>query len=336
MTNLTVKFGSCVLTSAVLFAAQPSRAEVTFASKNLTLIVGFTPGGTADADGRFVARHIGKHLPGTPAIIVQNRPGAGGITSVNLAYSSGRPDGLTLYQLSGGHFLQQLAGSKAVRFDLAQFEVVGAWLRSTYVLSVNAAGPFTSVEAIRNAKAPPRIGTQGLGTTTYTYAVAWSGALGFRAELIRGYEGNAQSLALERGEIDARTTTVSNMMERGSSWMEAFPAVVQSGPKRNRDLPNVPTVEELTSDPGPLWRIINGSLTVDRPYVLAPNTPAQITAIYRRAWEDMLVDPDFVKEATARHWQITPTSHAELEALYRRPLSEYPSDVLAKLKEIFP
>lgn len=326
----------CIFAMSVSVSIQHCQAEVTFEGKSIIVMVGFEPGGTADADGRMIARHLGKYLPGNPSVVVQNRPGAGGINSVNLAYSSGRPDGLTIYQLSGAHLLQQLAGSRSVRFDLGRMPVVGAWLRSSYVLTVRGDGPYTSVDAIRKAKVPPRIGTQGIGTGTYSYAVGWGAALRLNVELLRGYEGNAQTLALQRGEIDARTTTVSNMAERGADWMRAYPAIVQSGPQRDPDLPDVATVDEIAADPGPLWTVINGSLSVDRPYALAPGTPIEISAVFRRAWKEMLVDSNFVADAKAMHWRVAPTSFADLEALYRRPASDYGSDVISRIKELFP
>jgi tripartite-type tricarboxylate transporter receptor subunit TctC len=169
-----------------------------------------------------------------------------------MAYEIAKPNGLSIYQLASGHVLQQLVGSSAVKFDLSKMPILGAWLRSTYVLSVRSASPYQSIEDIRKAVQPPQIGTQGLGTGTYIYTVARQKALGIKFKLVTGYEGAEQTLALERGEIDGRTDTAASMVRRGPKWLAMAPPLVQNGPGRDPLLPKVPTVDELNPNPGSL------------------------------------------------------------------------------------
>ena len=148
-------------------------AAAYYEGKTITLIVPFAPGGGADTDARMIAQHFGRFIDGSPKLVVQNSPGAGGIKAINMAYSVTKPDGLTFFQLSTAHILQQLTGSDAVKFDLSKMPILGGWLHSTYVLSVRAATGIKTVDDIRKAASPLQLGTQGLGTGTYIYTVGW-------------------------------------------------------------------------------------------------------------------------------------------------------------------
>jgi tripartite-type tricarboxylate transporter receptor subunit TctC len=314
----------------------PTEAADFYDGKTISLVVGFAPGGMADADGRLVAQYLGRHIPGTPRLIVQNQPGAGGINAINVAYQAPRPDGLAIYQLASGHALQQLSGSESIKFDLSRMPILGAWLRSTYVLAVRADSGLKTIADIRAAKEPPRIGTQGLGTGTYAYTIGWQRALGIAFKLVTGYEGNEQTLALERGEIDGRTDTAASLLQRPADWMQRFPALVQNGPDRSPDLPGVPSVYDLNPKPGVLFETVNQALSVDRPYVLSPGTPADRVGILRQAWDAMLRDPALIADAERLHWRIVPTSYEKMEAFYRKAVSDTPPDVIKELKELFP
>jgi tripartite-type tricarboxylate transporter receptor subunit TctC len=320
--------------AALCFAAGASAAPY-YDGKTITLVVAFAPGGMADQDGRMIAQYLGGHIPGHPKIVVQNMPGAGGLKAINAAYQIARPDGLSIYQLASGHFLQQLVGSEAVKFDLSKMPILGAWLHSTYVLSIRSAA-FKSIDDMRNAKTLPQIGTQGLGTGTYIYTVAWEKALGITFKLVTGYEGNEQTLAVERGEIDGRTDTAAAIVQRGAAWMAMAPPLVQNGPDRDPLIPNVPTVNDLNPKPGIFWDTINQALSMDRPYVLSPGTPAERLKELRQAWGTMLKDPKFKADAARRKWRIVPTSYGTVETFYRTAASGTPPDVVAELKALFP
>jgi tripartite-type tricarboxylate transporter receptor subunit TctC len=306
-----------------------------YEGKTITLVIPFKPGGTADADGRMVAQYLGRHIPGNPQFVVQNMPGAGGVKAINIAYEIAKPDGLSIYQLASGHFLQQLVGSSAIKFDLSKMPILGAWLHSTYVLSVRSASPYKSIVDIRKAKNPPQIGTQGLGTGTYIYTVAWQKALGIKFRLVTGYEGAEQTLALERGEIDGRTDTAASIVRRGPKWMAMAPPLVQNGPDRDPLIPDVPTVNDLNPNPGVFWDTINQALSMDRPYVLPPKTPPVQLKELRNAWSEMLKDKAFIADAAKRKWRIVPTSYEKVESFYGKA-KDIPPDVIEQLKALFP
>lgn len=87
----------------LIFLASPSlSAESPFyQGKNLTFLINFAAGGPTDIEGRIVARHLAKHIPGNPTIIVQNMPGAGGVTGINFLGEAAKRDGLTMGYFTG-------------------------------------------------------------------------------------------------------------------------------------------------------------------------------------------------------------------------------------------
>lgn len=308
-----------------------------YEGKRINLIVGFAPGGSADLDGRLVSQYLAKHIEGHPNIIVQNMPGAGGLKAINLAYNTAAPDGMAFYQLASGHYLQQLAGSSTIQFDLSKMPILGAWTRSSYVLVVRT-DKFKSIEEMRAAKEPPIIATQGIGTGTYIYTIAWQRALGLNFKLVTGYGSAEQDLAIERGEVDGRTNSAKGIFESNPHWIAknfALP-LVQGGPVKDPLIPNVPTVQELNPNPGAFFETINEGLSVARPYVLTPGTPLDRLTALRSGWAAMLKDKDFIAEAERRGFEFVPTPHEQVEAFYKKVITQAAPDVVSTLQTLFP
>jgi len=322
--------------SLAVSGAAKAQSDNYYAGKRVNVVIGFSVGGTADADGRLIAQFLGRHIPGKPNVVAQNMPGAGGLTSINTAYNVAQPDGLSLYQLGSGHYLQQLAGSSVVRFDISKMPVLGSWTRSTYALIVRT-DKFKSLEDIRKSPTPPAIGTQGLGTGTYLFSLVWQHALGIKLNLVSGYEGAAQDLAIERGEIDGRTNTTETISRANPHWLrDGFVQVIAvSGNQRDPLIPDAPTVRELVANPGPLFETIDEGLSAARPYVLPPNTPPAHVATLRKAWNDMMADKDFVNELEKRKFKFIPVKGEELEAFYKRVIADTPAEVIDILKANF-
>jgi tripartite-type tricarboxylate transporter receptor subunit TctC len=319
--------------SAAALAAHANAADF-YEGKRINIIVGFASGGSADGDGRLIARYLGRHIPGNPTIIVQNMPGAGGLKAINLAYHGTNPDGLTIYQLASAHYIQQLVGSNAAQFDLSKMPILGAWTRSTYVLVVS--DKYKTIEDMRNAKEPIIIGSEGMGSGTYVFTVAWQRALGIKFKLITGYGSAERTLAVERGEIEGRTETVGNIVRGDPLARKKAPPRVQSGTTRSPLMTDVPTVYEVNPNPGAFFEAINEGLSVSRPYVLSPGTPPDRLAVLRTAWQDMLKDPTFISEIDKQGWEFVPTPYDQVESFYKKVIKDTPPDVIEELKVLFP
>lgn len=329
--------GACVVAVSLLFGSalsSPSQAADYYEGKRINLIVGFASGGSADGDGRLIARHLGSHIPGHPNIIVQNMPGAGGLKAINMAYQEGAPDGLTIYQLASAHYIQQLVGSSAVAFDLSKMPILGAWTRSDYVLVVS--DKYKTIEDMRKAKEPIIIGSERMGSGTYVFTIAWQKALGLKFKLVTGYGSAERTLAVERGEIEGRTETVGNILRSDPELRKHAPPRAQSGTVRSHLMPDVPTVYEINPNPGAFFETVNEGLSISRPYVLSPGTPADRLAVLRKAWQDMLEDRTFISEVERQGWEFVPTPYDQVENFYKKAIANTPPDVIAELKVLFP
>jgi tripartite-type tricarboxylate transporter receptor subunit TctC len=324
------------LAALVMGAALASAGHAAdyYDGKRISIVVGFASGGSADGDARTIARHLGNYIPGHPAIIVQNMPGAGGLKAINMAYQEGAPDGLTIYQLASAHYIQQLVGSSAVAFDLSKMPILGAWTRSDYVLVVSE--KYKSIEDMRKAKNPIIIGSERMGSGTYVFTIAWQKALGLKFKLVTGYGSAERTLAVERGEIEGRTETVGNILRGDPELRKHAPPRVQSGTQRSPLMPDVPTVYEINPHPGAFFETVNEGLSISRPYVLSPGTPPDRLAVLRKAWQDMLNDRVFITEVQKQGWEFVPTRYDQVEAFYKKAITDTPPEVIEELKTLFP
>ena len=191
-------------------------AQATFyQGKTIRIIVGNLPGDTHDLFARAYSRHMGKHIAGNPAIIVQNMPGAGGMIAANHVYNVAKPDGLTLGSPSPALYYAQLIGSKEAKFNWPKFNFIGAPERNGHLLFMRADTPYKTLDDIRNAKTPPRCAATGVGTSGHDMPKLFEEMIGLKFNLITGYPGGAEmDLAIERGEAQCRAITIAAFFAR--------------------------------------------------------------------------------------------------------------------------
>jgi len=134
----------------------PIAAPSFYEGKALRIIVGLAPGGGFDTYARLLARHLGRHIPGNPSIVVENMTGAGGLIAANHLYRVAKPDGLSLAHFPGTLVLGQVLGQPGIEFDARKFEFIGAAVREEVVCSMTRASNITSVEQWMAAKNPIR------------------------------------------------------------------------------------------------------------------------------------------------------------------------------------
>ena len=120
--------------------------ESFYRGKTVRIVVGFTAGGGFDVYSRAIARHMTRHIPGHPTIIVENMPGAGSLISANYLYKIAKPDGLTIGHFIGGLLLSQVLGQKGIEFDARKFEYLGAPVNEHPVCALTKASGVTSLE----------------------------------------------------------------------------------------------------------------------------------------------------------------------------------------------
>jgi tripartite-type tricarboxylate transporter receptor subunit TctC len=333
------------LSGMVLMAgvAQASTHEV-FKDKTIRLVVGYSAGGAMDDWARFVARHLGKHISGNPDIVVQNMPGAGGITAANYLFNIAKPDGLSLGVVNPALYNDQLIGSKEVKFDWPKFVWIGSPEKVDQVLFIRTDFPAKTLDDLRNTAEPPRCAATARAGLAYFLPKLLEEGLGIKVSMVLGYGGGGEmNLAMEKEEIHCRAGTVSAYVGREPTrtWIKKgfVRALVQSGAKRYAKLPDVPTLYELMETHKTpeatkrLARVLLSSGDLGRPFIGPPATPADRVKILRDAFSKTMNDPALLADAQKRRWDLAPSSGEELETTAKEIMVQPPA-VIERMKRL--
>jgi tripartite-type tricarboxylate transporter receptor subunit TctC len=177
--------------------------EAFYKGKTIRLVVGLAPGGGYDLYSRVIGRHMGKHIPGNPTIVVENMAGAGSVIAANHMYKAAKPDGLTIGHILGGLFLQQLLGNPAIEFDGRKFEYLGVPAQDHFLIGLSKATGITSFESWMASKKPVKLGGVSPGGATDDVPKVLEATLGLPIKVVSGYKGTGPiRLAFEAGEVD--------------------------------------------------------------------------------------------------------------------------------------
>jgi tripartite-type tricarboxylate transporter receptor subunit TctC len=341
------RFLSLALFIGIAFSFhQPAYAQSNFfQGKTIRVVVGFTPGGFYDRWGRLLARYMPKYISGNPEIIVQNMPGAGSVTATNYVYSVAKPDGLTWGMPSAGIYLDQLVGRKEVQFDVRKFTWIGSPVREPMILYMRSDAPYKSLADIRNAKEPPRCGSTGTVSTDYILARLLEETLPpLKINTVLGYPGGSEiDLAVEKGEVICRGMTASPFFGREPflTWQKKnfVRVLVFSGAKRDPRMPDVPTLNEIFEKekvPENSRRVAEVIMAADsfgRPVFATPGTPLDRANALRRAFDQVMKDPELLAEAEKGKMDVDPQSGEDLAKLANRVMTQ-PPDVIARVKKL--
>ena len=292
-----------------------------YKGKTIRLIVAFSAGGGYDTYSRTIARHLGKYIPGSPTVVVDNMTGAGGFIHANYMFKQAKPDGLTIGNNSGGLFLQQVMGAKGIEFDGKKFEYIGAPAVDHLTCAISKASGVTSIEKWFASKEPVRFGGVGPGGFASDLPRVLQAALGLPVKVIDGYKGTSDiRLATESGELagsclswDSYKTTWRKQIESGDVNI-----IIQAMPKKHPELANVALAMDYAKSDEAKRLIKHGAhdLAVSaRPYFLAPGTPRARVQVLRKAFADALRDPELLAEAKKASFVIEHISGEDLEAI---------------------
>ena len=310
-----------------------------YQGKTIRMIVGFTAGGGYDAYTRTLGRHLGKHIAGNPAIIVENMPGAGSMISANYTFKAARPDGLTVGHFIGGLFLQQLLGKAGIEFDAAKFQYVGVPAQDNFVLGISKSMGIADLDAWLASKKVVKFGGVATGSGTDDFPNLLRATIGLPAQMVSGYKGTADvRLAFNSGEVAG----LSNSWESTkSTWRKELESgdlqlMLAATLKPHPELPKLPLAinyaktEEAKRLISTVARVHGPTV---RPYVLPPDTPKDRVDILRKAFMDTMKDPEFLAEAKKANLDINPEDGATLESNVKEILKLEPA-LVSKLKEI--
>jgi len=314
-----------------LVTLRRARAADYFRGRTLTMIVGFAPGGGVDSQARTIARHLVRFIPGQPAMVVQNMEGAAGAVAANYV-NRAAADGLTISTPGRSWFIEGVVRGPAIGFDPTRFTYIGSAGGSNSVAYVRAA---TGIRSLADLKAAPRTITFGsLAATTPTAMVPLMLAgLGLPVKVVLGYVSTARVLvALEQGEVDAMFTVTDSFARRQDLLANVVVPILQSKP----GVAGLPLLRDvLPAREGPLLDLVMGTDSFGLPLVGPPGMAAELTAILRQAFLDMVADPDYRADALKADLPIgAPIAGAELAAMIGEIATSATPEVIAAYRRL--
>jgi tripartite-type tricarboxylate transporter receptor subunit TctC len=318
-----------------LCVAGPGRAGAEpisefYHQKTITFLTVFAPGGTYDLYGRLVATHLPSFIPGNPKIVVQYMPGAGGLNGAIRLATQAAQDGTEIGMVDRAVAVNQVLRTVGVPLDARRFQWIGSVSSYGGVLQVAGRTGVKTAGDLR--RIPLVIGSWGVETSSYTLPVLLNALAATKFKVVTGYRGAAEvDLAIESGEADGRISSWPTLKyTKAASLAEGkLVVVMQSGVKRNPDLPQVPLVGELatTKQGRHILEFIDSDSGIGWSVVAPPGVPLDRIAALRQAFDQMVADPKFLADAQARHLDVVPSTGQEMEALVLRTLSVPQEDI---------
>jgi tripartite-type tricarboxylate transporter receptor subunit TctC len=304
-----------------------------YAGKTFTVTVGFSPGGIFDLYARILARHIGRHIPGQPNVIVQNLPGAGGRRLANAFQLTGPHDGTAIGITTPGIVTDQVMNAEGVQYDLRKFHWVGSPADEVNVLWVWHTTPVETIADVTRREVP--LSSTGQGSPNYFVPRILNQLIGTRFKVVTGYPGaNEADLAIERGEVNGRVSGWTGLKNTGD-WVAAgkTKVLVQQGLRKAPELADKPLLPELgrNDEQRQVLEFLSLVPALGRPFFMPPATPPERAAAVRRAFEATMRDPGFIEEARRSKLDVDPISGDDMARIVAKSFAVSPA-VLAIAK----
>ena len=315
---LLLTFAPTSLAQSAAYAQSPAEF---YKGRNVELYIGYSVGGAYDLYARVLARHLGKHIPGSPTIIPKNMEGAGSLRLANWLYNVGAKDGTVLATIGRGTAFDPLLGSKGAQFRADKFTRIGS---ANNAVSVCVAWKTSGDTGFEDTLSKELIvGGTGQAADTDQFPRILNGVLGTKFRIVTGYPGgNDVTLAMERGEVKGRCGwSWSSVLSTHKRWIEdkSISVLVQLSLNKHPDLPNVPLVMDFakTEDQQQMFKLIFARQVMGRPYLAPPDVPKDRAEALRKAFIDTMKDNEFLADAEKSQLEINPVDGAEVERLVK-------------------
>ena len=309
-----------------------------YANHAVTIAIGSDPGGTYDLYARAISRYLGKHIPGSPRVIVQNMPGAGGYTAALHVFSVAPQDGTVIGAIGSALPYQPLIDPNAPKFDVPHVNWVASVSTYNIMMLVRSDVPVYSVDDLRTH--PTVMATIAPGQLNSLIVAATNSALGTKIKGVNGHPGMADAmLAMQRGEVDGYPSAPIDALKRGYSKQLAdgtLRLLLQFGPAPSPEFPKVPYALDLAKNPSDrsLLDLAQGPLKVGYAYMLGPGVPADRVAALRAAFLATFKDPDFLADTAKQVLAVAPVTGEDLKARLAEAYAT-PPDVVARMRDLY-
>jgi len=329
---------SLVMATFVTAPAHAQSVQKFYQGRQVSLVVGFNPGGAYDPYARTVARHLSKYVPGAPTIVVKNMQGAGSVRAANYLYNVAPKDGSELGVIAGSAALEPMFGARPTQFEGQRFTWLGSANDEPGVCFSWHTTPIATAKDLFDK--PMILGASG--TSNLDFPLALNAVLGTKFKIIRGYEGSSSiMLAMERGEIQGMCGMVYAALRTSHpQWLaeKKVRTLMQIALVRNEKLAGVPFVMDFakSDDDRRVLRLLVGWTIMGRPFLAPPGIPEERKLALRRAFDLTMRDPEFLADAANLRLDISPIRGATIEQYLQdvystpRPLLERAGRILAQ------
>lgn len=332
---------AAAILAGVAGVTQPAAADAVtdfYKDKQLTIVLGFPPGGGADAFARFLGRHLSRHMPGQPNVIIQHMPGAGGINALNHVYNVGPADGTRTMLTSPSHTLAQVIGGKNVRYDMLKMTVIGTLTRDTS--SCAASGRSGIKHILDGRERTILVGATGATSSAAQQSWLLASLLGLKMNVITGYQGTGPvRLAMETGEVEVVCAFWASQAlgpQKADVESGKLVPIVQMSSKPHPVFGKAPVAYDLAKNEEDrrAMRVIFGTTELSRPFVAPSGVPAERTAALRKAFWAAMTSPELKEDAVRAKLIIDPIDWKETETALREILGAPPAIVERAKKAI--
>ena len=328
----------CIVAGACLPQAKADVVAEFYQGRTVTVVVGSNTAGGYDTFARAVARYMGKHIPGSPTLIVRNMPGAGGMTAANFLYNNADKDGSVIGLVQNNTPFEPLFGTKEARYDPVRFNWLGSPSVETAMVLLWHAAPVNSVAELKVREVA--VGVSGANSTPAFFTRLLNATLGTRMKPINGYPGqNDVLLAMERREIDGHPSAFfSSVRSTRPTWLrdKTAKAIVQYGAEKLAELPDVPFAPDLVGHDGDrlVMQAAFAPLALGRPLLMPPGVVAERVAALRAAFAATMADPDFLAEGERVGLGLNaPRSGEQIQEVVERAYQS-PPRVIDRLRQL--
>src|SRR5215475_1464944 len=328
-----------VLVALALTSAGSARAQNEFRGKTITIVASFEAGGPYDFYRRLIARHLGAHLPGSPVVVVQNMPGAGGLRGANYLYNVAARDGTALGVVSQTVAVGQVLGTTpGIQYDARKYSWVG---RINSNVEVQHTWHASGIRSIEDAKRREVV-LAGTGPTSSSVVMPrlMNELIGTRFKVVTGFAGpTSAQLALERGEVEGIVKPWSSIKVGSADWLRdgKVNLIVQYTRERHRELPQVPAIVDLGQDETQrqIFALFAGGAALGTALLAPPAVAEATAAVLRKAFDQTMRDPALIEEVGKSGVDIDPLPGVELQRVVDATFVIAP-DVLERARKLSP
>jgi tripartite-type tricarboxylate transporter receptor subunit TctC len=315
--------------------AAAQSVEAFYKANRVSIDIGYTPGGVYDIYARTVARHLGKHIPGRPAVVPVNMPGAGSMKAANYIYAQAPKDGTHIAVFARGIAMQPLLDDTGVQFEATKLNWLGSPASEVSVVFSWHTKPFRTLADLRDREMV--VPATGTGADSAIFPYVMNGVLGTKFKVVTGYPGAAETmLSIERGETDgSAATSWGNFATAKADWIRdrKVNIILQLALKKLLALGDVPLIMDAAENDNDrqVLELIFVRQSMSYPFVTSPDVPPERLQALRRAFDATLRDPEFLADAKQQKLDIDPVSGDEIQSLVRRVYAS-PPDVVTRAR----